>query len=221
MFQFLVFAFVAVTFSNGFLEQISSECTCVLELQQLAGQLTTLQNAVGSLSTKQALIDALMKNISAMEQQLSHLNQVLHNPQAVAFTAQLSHDMTNIGANQPVVFDHVVTNPGNSYDKTTGHFTAPQNGLYIFYLTITSYANYGSSFYLIKNSHSLLAITSTPTLVHGNQTNPETNTHVITEQLHAGDQVWVQNGRFNPHEGLGGNDQTSFSGHMITPYFSP
>ena len=58
-----------------------------------------------------------------------HLNQVLHNPQAVAFTAQLSHDMTNIGANQPVVFDHVVTKPGNSFDKTTGHFMAPQNGM--------------------------------------------------------------------------------------------
>ena len=94
-------------------------------------------------------------------------------------------------------------------------------GVYIFYVSITSFANHGSGFYLVKNNHRLLAITSAPSLVHGNQTNPETNTLVITDRLHKGDQVFLQNGRSSPHEGLGGNNQTSFSGHMITPYFSP
>ena len=50
----------------------------------------------------------------------------------VAFTAVLGRDWNNIPAYQTIVFDHVVTNYGNSYNPANGMFTAPSQGLYLF-----------------------------------------------------------------------------------------
>ena len=40
--------------------------------------------------------------------------------------------MSNLGAGQTIVFDKVITNFGDAYDKITGIFTAPKKGIYIF-----------------------------------------------------------------------------------------
>ncbi|XP_062578820.1 complement C1q-like protein 4 [Saccostrea cucullata] len=53
-----------------------------------------------------------------------------HGP--VAFYAYMSSDMTNIGGHHPLVFDVVKTNTGNAYHQSTGTFTVPQTGLYVF-----------------------------------------------------------------------------------------
>ncbi|WAR10017.1 hypothetical protein MAR_035093 [Mya arenaria] len=90
---------------------------------------------------------------------------------------------------------------------------------YIFFLTITSSDIHKASFRLVKNGHRILNVNSIPTTAH-NHTIPETNTHVVTVNMHVGDKVWAVNqGGFDAHEGLTGNLLTSFSGHLLQPHF--
>ncbi|XP_071140896.1 complement C1q tumor necrosis factor-related protein 3-like [Mytilus edulis] len=49
----------------------------------------------------------------------------------VAFHARLSTDVT-LGSSQTVIFDDVITNIGSAYDFRTGHFSAPNDGVYFF-----------------------------------------------------------------------------------------
>lgn len=53
---------------------------------------------------------------------------------AVGFHARLRSSI-NLDRSQTVKFDDVITNIGDAYDPTTGHFTAPYHGLYSFSAT--------------------------------------------------------------------------------------
>lgn len=50
----------------------------------------------------------------------------------VTFTVGLTVEKS-FDANDPVIFDRVVTNIGNAYSTTTGKFVAPYNGTYEFF----------------------------------------------------------------------------------------
>lgn len=60
------------------------------------------------------------------------------NEMTVAFTAILTHSMTNLGPNQNIVFDHVESNFGNGYNSHHGVFVAPVAGIYVFYASLLS-----------------------------------------------------------------------------------
>ncbi|XP_052079204.1 uncharacterized protein LOC127717560 [Mytilus californianus] len=53
-------------------------------------------------------------------------------PDKVAFMAKNSVALKNIPSKSVVVYNTVITNLGNGYDSSTGIFTAPSNGVYIF-----------------------------------------------------------------------------------------
>ncbi|XP_062589889.1 complement C1q subcomponent subunit A-like [Saccostrea cucullata] len=50
----------------------------------------------------------------------------------IAFYAYLTTPEVNPGAHHIVVYDHVMTNNGQGYNKHTGSFTAPTTGTYVF-----------------------------------------------------------------------------------------
>ncbi|CAG2222966.1 unnamed protein product [Mytilus edulis] len=52
----------------------------------------------------------------------------------VAFHARLKPYIT-LGSRQTVIFDQLITNIGQAYNKHTGHFTAPYDGIYFFACT--------------------------------------------------------------------------------------
>jgi hypothetical protein len=62
----------------------------------------------------------------------------LINGQNVAFYARLSKSYDNISPWATVVFDDVETNNGSSYNSTSGEFTAPVPGTYVFFSNILS-----------------------------------------------------------------------------------
>ena len=49
----------------------------------------------------------------------------------VSFYARLTKDIA-LRSGQTVIFDEVVTNNGQAYNKDTGHFIAPRDGTYYF-----------------------------------------------------------------------------------------
>merc|ERR1711997_457796 len=59
------------------------------------------------------------------------LGQCQDNGQEVAFSAGLSHH-EYLQANTKVKYDTIFTNVGGGYDSTTGIFTCPTPGLYVF-----------------------------------------------------------------------------------------
>ena len=53
------------------------------------------------------------------------LNNTVHNrlvTGTVAFTAFLNNSLVHIPPNQVIIFEDVLTNVGNAYDKIDGHF---------------------------------------------------------------------------------------------------
>ncbi|XP_061176947.1 heavy metal-binding protein HIP-like [Saccostrea echinata] len=59
---------------------------------------------------------------------------------SIAFQSSLSSTLENMGNQQTVIFDKVTLNEGKGYNKKTGVFTAPEEGLFNFSWTMKSKA---------------------------------------------------------------------------------
>ncbi|XP_052777347.1 heavy metal-binding protein HIP-like [Mya arenaria] len=96
-----------------------------IDRQTLA--LTTLRAKVGDLE------QSFSQSLSLTSQFIEDVTQQLTaRSTSVAFFARLDKSYENIGAWVTIVFKTVVTNEGGAYDGTTGVFTAPVNGTYVF-----------------------------------------------------------------------------------------
>ncbi|XP_052777948.1 heavy metal-binding protein HIP-like [Mya arenaria] len=98
-------------------------------------EIAILKERVGDL--EQRLIES--QSISA--QFLEDVNQQLKAlSNSVAFFERLDQSYENIGEWETIVFQTVVTNEGRAYNGTTGEFTAPVDGTYVFYSSILTRA---------------------------------------------------------------------------------
>ncbi|KAH3753385.1 hypothetical protein DPMN_188021 [Dreissena polymorpha] len=73
----------------------------------------------------------------------------------VAFNAHGFHELSNYTN----AFPSVIFNEGNAYNPSTGHFTAPVDGIYYFTTQMCCQANSGLNFYLEKVSENISAMT--------------------------------------------------------------
>ncbi|KAL4225574.1 Complement C1q-like protein 4 [Mactra antiquata] len=58
--------------------------------------------------------------------------------QHVAFTLYLDHTLTNLGGNQPIVYNKAILNDGNGYSNRSGIFRVPVTGVYLFSWSATA-----------------------------------------------------------------------------------
>nr|XP_022302313.1 uncharacterized protein LOC111110210 [Crassostrea virginica] len=86
-------------------------------------------------------------NDNSNENQMTHHDSNLHNGKevrivphptegVVAFYAYMSSNENSPGPHHTLIYDHEVTNVGNGYNKHSGIFTAPVEGVYVFSWTI-------------------------------------------------------------------------------------
>lgn len=61
------------------------------------------------------------------------------NEMNVAFFATLSSHQTHVGVHQAILFDHVITNIGNTYHNHLGLFIAPVLGTYVFFVSLLTW----------------------------------------------------------------------------------
>lgn len=54
----------------------------------------------------------------------------------IAFYAYMTTTENNPGTHHTIIYDHAVTNIGNGYNRHSGTFTAPVDGVYVFSWTI-------------------------------------------------------------------------------------
>ncbi|KAK7506694.1 hypothetical protein BaRGS_00002169 [Batillaria attramentaria] len=78
-------------------------------------------------------ISQLQAKLASMETEITNLKTQVGTK--VAFNARLTGP-TDFTGESTIIFDAVDLNQGGGYDKLTGIFTAPVNGLYVFSLKI-------------------------------------------------------------------------------------
>jgi len=131
----------------------------------------------------------------------------------IAFHASLSSDIRKTTQGQTIVFDQVDTNLRGGYSGTTGVFTAPMAGTYVFSLTFvmyytSSYATYGELQVMKNNS---MEIKVSNYVNNFSDLGSASGTTVLV--LSTGDRVYVRDDRGNMY--LEGERLTYFSGFLL------
>ena len=106
----------------------------------------------------------------------------------MAFYAYMSQSEPTIGHHQTLVFDHVVTNVGRNYNRYSGIFSSPIQGIYVFSWTL--YCNYEGYFYseVVVNSDPVGALYCSAE----GSTNMRHVTGVVVVEINQGDIVYIR-----------------------------
>ena len=106
----------------------------------------------------------------------------------VAFTAGITSS-SDSWSGDILVFPHVITNKGQGYDNSTGKFTAPRDGTYIFTLTAVSYNDNVINLDIVHDGVRKVRTDSTGFSRY------QTGTNLVVLELYRGNAVWVK--RYN------------------------
>lgn len=127
-----------------------------------------------------------------------------------AFHVQLVHDLICVGNYQKIVFDLVMTNVGNGYNKVDGLFTAPTSGTYILSWTSASADNLHMQTELLVNNQVVGLAWSDA----GNHSDFVLASNTVIVELNSGDVVWVRSNKVH-HNTLHGQHMSTFSGWFL------
>ena len=103
----------------------------------------------------------------------------------VAFTAGMRF-YSDSWRGDILVFPHVITNKGYGYSPSSGKFTAPRDGTYVFTVTVVSYGSNYLNLDIVHDGDSKVR-----TLSHGSAAY-QTGTNLVVLELDRGDAVWVK-----------------------------
>lgn len=109
--------------------------------------------------------------------------------------------------NQNIVFDQASTNVGKAYNPQQGLFTAPVDGLYVFFATVTGKHRDDNTDYYAHfdvNGRTYAKFVTFPN---------EQSSQMIVVQLSLGDNVSIKNNL--PDDSILGSEFTTFSGFLL------
>jgi hypothetical protein len=116
---------------------------------------------------------------------LLYFAEKAHIPK-IAFNARLSSTVS-LGQNVKVVFDTVLMNAGEGYDKTSGIFSVSQDGLYFFSAHLCNVGNKAVHYKIVKDDEAIAASTQ-----HDLDNVHACNSVSTIAMLMTGERVWVQ-----------------------------
>lgn len=130
---------------------------------------------------------------------------------AIGFYAIMSKQTDNPGEFHTLIFDMVLTDIGNGYNRHTGVFTAPVGGLYAFTwsLRLTGYEYHSAQLHVNNVVHGA-------TFLHVSGVGEETVSGTSVVLLNTGDNVFIQTISYHP-ERIGSNSlrYSTFGGWLI------
>lgn len=132
----------------------------------------------------------------------------------VAFSAQISENVNHLGQDQVVVFDKALTDldgtsSPDAYSTSSGIFTAPLNGVYVFSVTMHSLTRESTHFAIYKNTQQITTI-----YVHGaDTTTTDSTSQTVVLVLKRGDMVSIRHTESD--HGAFGYGHSLFSGFLL------
>lgn len=110
------------------------------------------------------------------------------------------------------MFPHILSNVGGGYNNQDGVFTAPVDGVYVFFCKITQQINSQDLYFEITLNGSA----KTGNIVYGRSDETyRTASNLIALQLIRGDRVWIKMYRGGRHLNWGAGGDNSFSGFIL------
>ena len=168
----------------------------ITEIANLKGQIAklgnlsyTLQAEIASGDQRQELIDLKRQLLSSQETFIDKIDTIENNVQKcsdkkiVSFSARVKPTIPIIGEDTTIKFASVETNIGNAYDNTTGEFTAPLAGVYVFFANILAKPkNYIETVLKVNDEDKLL-------LYSGDGKYYDSGSNLLVSHLNKGDKV--------------------------------
>ena len=105
--------------------------------------------------------------------------------QKVAFTAGVTSSSTTWNSGT-LIFNSVILNVGNGYNPSTGVFTSPVAGTYVFYVSAVEYNKQELRVDIVLNS-----VSKVRTMGYSDAAF-QTGTNMVVLNLQKGDSVWVR-----------------------------
>jgi hypothetical protein len=135
---------------------------------------------------------------------------LVDKPKKVAFTAAVTSSSSSWNSGT-LVFPVVITNVGNAYNPSTGIFTAPTNGNYVFFVNVQSYG--GNSIYVdivLNGSRKVRTMVSSGSGEYG-----DAGPNLVVLTLQKGDNVWIKHSGGTGYFTYLSSPVTTFSGFLI------
>nr|XP_022304291.1 multimerin-1-like [Crassostrea virginica] len=148
----------------------------------LSDNLTTTINTVKESQHSQRELSSDVSSLQAFQKNMS-VGAVKDTP--VAFTAGIT-STSGSWDGDILVFPHVITNKGQGYSSSSGKFTAPRDGTYVFTVTVVSYSTNHLRLDIVHDG-----VRKVRTYSHSS-THYQTGTNLVVLELDRGDAVWVK-----------------------------
>ncbi|KAH3708002.1 cerebellin-4-like [Dreissena polymorpha] len=187
-------------------------------LAKVEGKLTKVEGELTKVEGELTEVRGELKHEKERNARLNHgVERRSYEGEAVAFYAVIGTAAEHMGQGQTVVFDRVLTNIDSTnslggYSATTGVFTAPLSGVYVFSCTIMAVDAHSTHVTLQKNNDPLSMIFVNG--VNGHVWDAASST--VTVALTKGDTVYVKH-IDNDHSlaGVYIAGQSTFTGFLL------
>ena len=191
--------------SNSMLLVQSKLFDCETKTTKLEGILyETVKTCTSDVAT---IKQDVKKDNLQLENKIHELAQTLANNK-VSFSARLGRNIDNLQSYETVVFDVIINNNGEAYNPSTGVFTAPIHGVYVFFTHIMGAVRV-MEMYIKKNGAGVAWLYSSG-IGYGRDSN------MIVLELLKGDTVYVaKHGRFGQQPFYVHHVWTTFSGFLL------
>ena len=127
--------------------------------------------------------------------------------QKVAFTAGVTSSSTTWNSGT-LIFNSVILNVGTGYNPSTGIFTSPVAGMYVFYVIAVEFNKQDLRVEIVLNSVSKVRTIGFSDASH------QTGTNMVVLNLQKGDSVWVRH-RYGKGYWTQSVPATTFTGFLI------
>ncbi|XP_060580550.1 complement C1q-like protein 4 [Ruditapes philippinarum] len=138
------------------------------------------------------------------------------NEGPVAFTAAINARVVeHVGLNETVKFDTVITNVGNGFDNTTGVFTAPLPGIYMFSCSLLDHmdgvhGNVKLHAEIVQNDKVIGRV-----FAHAGDNYRDQGAQTVFVRVNQGDRIFIRSVD-NKDLGIGGELYSTFSGFLMS-----
>nr|XP_011438924.2 uncharacterized protein LOC109617055 [Crassostrea gigas] len=149
----------------------------------LNNTITSIKADVEQSQKSQLKLSAAVSSLEVFRMNMSLMNSCASKT-SVSFTVGVTSSSSSWNGNI-LVFPHVVTNNGNGYNPSTGKFTAPTDGTYVFFVTVNAFSSNSLYLDIVHNGSRKVR-----TMSHSSASY-QTGTNMAVLALYKGDSVWI------------------------------